>query len=124
MQEVIQHYLHHSSHPLVAVLDCSKDFDLAKWDTLFLRVLDREVPAVIVRALMFMCQEQYAWAKWGGKSLTGFQCLTARDKGAAVVLFCGRCIVILFLVVSESLELVVEWEDCTWDQFYIAMISS
>ena len=31
VQEVVQHYLQHGSHTLVAVLDHSKVFDLGKW---------------------------------------------------------------------------------------------
>ena len=65
VQEVVQHYLRHGSHPLVAVLDCSRAFDLARWSTLFSRVLAKGVPPVVVRALVFMYEEQNAWVQWG-----------------------------------------------------------
>ena len=39
VQEVIQHYLRNGSHPIIAVLDCSRPFDLARWDKMFQRLL-------------------------------------------------------------------------------------
>ena len=78
----VQHYLQHDSHPLVAVLDCSKAFDLAKWDTLFLRTLERKVPAVVVRALMFVYQEQFAWVQWGGQRSDMFSVTNGTRQGS------------------------------------------
>ena len=58
-------YLREGSHPLVAVLDCSKAFDLCKFDKLFRSVLDKGMPAIILRTLMYIYEEQYAWVRWG-----------------------------------------------------------
>ena len=64
--EVVQYYLRHGSHPLVAVLDCTKAFDLAKFFTMFDRILQRkDMPPIIVRVLMHMYNDQYIWARWG-----------------------------------------------------------
>ena len=66
VQEVIQQYLHAGSKPIAVVLDCSKAFDLARFDILFDRLLtDRRVPAVVVRVLAFSYQEQQGWVRWG-----------------------------------------------------------
>ena len=47
VQEVLQHYLRGGSKPIVVVLDCSKAFDMAKFDILFERLLtDRKMPGV------------------------------------------------------------------------------
>ena len=35
VQEVIQHYLRNGSHSIMAVLDCSKAFNLGRWDKMF-----------------------------------------------------------------------------------------
>ena len=50
-QEVLQHYLRQGSKPVAVVLDCTKAFDLAKFSILFRRLLDRGMPAVVVRVL-------------------------------------------------------------------------
>ena len=54
------------SKPVAVVLDCSKAFDLAKFDILFDRLLsDRKMPAIVVRVLAYSYQEQLAWVRCG-----------------------------------------------------------
>ena len=66
VQEVLQHYLQGGSRPIAVVLDCSKAFDLAKFDILFNRLLtDQRMPAIVVRVLAFSYQEQLVWVRWG-----------------------------------------------------------
>ena len=65
MQEVLQHFLHQGSRPVAVVLDCSKAFDLAKFDLLFTRLLDSGLPAIVVRVLAYSYGEQVAWIRWG-----------------------------------------------------------
>ena len=65
VQEVLQHYLRQGSKPVAVVLDCTKAFDLAKFDILFGRLLQRGLPAIVVRVLAFSYQEQVAWVRWG-----------------------------------------------------------
>ena len=63
---MLQHYLKAGSKPIAVVLDCSKAFDLAKFSTLFERLLtDRRVPAIVVRVLAYSYEEQLAWVRWG-----------------------------------------------------------
>ena len=58
VKEVVGHYLREGSHPLVVVLDCSKAFDLCKFDKLFTAILDKGMPPVIVRVLMYIYEER------------------------------------------------------------------
>ena len=46
-------------------MDCTKAFDLAKFDILFGRLLQHGLPAIVVRVLAFSYQEQVAWVRWG-----------------------------------------------------------
>ena len=46
------------------VLDCTKAFDLAKFDLLFHCLLDR-LPAVVVQVLCYCYETQQAWVRWG-----------------------------------------------------------
>ena len=64
VQEVLQHYLKQGSKPVLVVLDCTKAFDLARFDVLFGRLLDK-LPAVVVRVLVYSYKEQLAWVRWG-----------------------------------------------------------
>ena len=64
VQEVLQHYVRKGSKPIAVVLDCSRAFDLARFDKLFGRLLER-IPAIVVRALCYSYKEQLGWVKWG-----------------------------------------------------------
>ena len=72
VQEVVQHYLRSGSHPIIAVLDCSRAFAKAKWDLLFQRLLTR-LPAIVVRVLLYSYENQYAWARWGDAQSSQFR---------------------------------------------------
>ena len=55
--EVVQHLLRNGTNPIVTVLDCTKAFDLCKFSTLFTRILESGVPAIVVRCLMTMYED-------------------------------------------------------------------
>ena len=65
VHEVFQHYLRQGSRSVAVVLDCTKTFDLARFDILFGRLLDCTVPVIVVRVLAFSYKEQLAWVRWG-----------------------------------------------------------
>ena len=71
VQEVLQTYLRQGSRPVAVVLDCTKAFDLARFDILFGRLLDRSVPAIVVRVLAYSYSEQLAWVRWGRACTSG-----------------------------------------------------
>ena len=69
VSEVVQHYLQNGSNPIVTVLDCSKALDTCRFSTLFRRLLEKGVPPIVVRVMMAVYENQYAWVSWGkGKS--------------------------------------------------------
>ena len=45
---------------------CSKAFDKCKFNTLFSTLLEKQLPAIIIRALMFFYEEQLGWVRIGG----------------------------------------------------------
>ena len=71
MQEVLQHYLRQGSKPVAVVLDCTKAFDLAKYDIMFGRLLERGLPAIVVRVIAYSYAEQVAWVRWGCSCCSG-----------------------------------------------------
>ena len=91
--EVVQHFLRQGSHPKVTLLDCKAAFDTCKFDILFKRVLDKGVPAIVVRALMFSYQQQYAWVRWGQARSDIFPIRNGTSQGsiASPVLWAVYC---------------------------------
>ena len=63
VQEVLKNYLREGSRPVAVVLDCTKAFDLARFDILFGRLLDRSVPAIVVRVPAYSYSEQLAYVR-------------------------------------------------------------
>ena len=61
----MQHYLREGSKPVAVVLDYTKAFDLAKYDILLGRLLERGMPTIVVRVVAFSYTEQVAWVRWG-----------------------------------------------------------
>ena len=80
--EVVQHYLRNGSHPIVAVLDCSKAFDTCKFGTLFAKLLEKGVPPIVVRAMMTAYEDQYAWVSWGNAKSELFPILNGTRQGS------------------------------------------
>ena len=82
VQEVVGHFLREGSHPLVVVLDCSKAFDLCRFDKLFGSVLEKGMPPIIVRVLMYMYEEQFAWVRWGNARSARFLISNGTRQGS------------------------------------------
>ena len=55
------------------LLDCSKAFDKCRYDVLFEKLLSQGLPAIVVRALIFIYEEQAGWVKLAGKRSSEFQ---------------------------------------------------
>ena len=62
--EVVQHYFRHNTTVKAAWLDCSRAFDTCVFSILFTKILDRGVPAIIVRGLLAIYTQQRCWVKW------------------------------------------------------------
>jgi hypothetical protein len=82
VHEVIGHYLREGSNPICGLLDCSKAFDLAKWDKMFNLVLLRKIPAIVARAMIFTYQEQYVWCRWGNEKSDIFPIVNGTRQGS------------------------------------------
>ena len=52
VNEVTNHFLRNKTSPIITLLDCTKAFDTCKFSTLFQRLLDRGLPAIIVRVII------------------------------------------------------------------------
>ena len=82
--EVIQHMLRGGVNPIVTVLDCTKAFDKCKFSLLFQRLLDKGLPAIVVRVLAYIYMEQYGWVKWGDARSSQFTMSNGTRQGAVL----------------------------------------
>ena len=80
--EVVQHYLRNGTQPIVTVLDCSKAFDTCRFSTLFARLVDKGVPPIVVRTLIVVYEDQYAWVKWSGERSSVFPITKGTRQGS------------------------------------------
>ena len=72
--------LRNGSHPIVAVLDCSKAFDTCMFGTLFATLLEKGVHAIVVRVMMTVYEEQ--WVAWGKAKSAIFPILNGTIQGS------------------------------------------
>ena len=82
VQEVANHFLQLGSHPIITLLDCSKAFDTCQFSKLFTRLIERGMPAIIVRVIIFVYEEQYAWVKWGRAKSSIFTIVNGTRQGS------------------------------------------
>ena len=82
VSEVVNHYLQRGSNPIMTLLYCSKAFDTCKFSILFGKLLDRKVPPIVVRTLIVVYEEQYAWVKWGGARSSLFSITNGTRQGS------------------------------------------
>ena len=82
VSEVVNHYLQRGSNPIMTLLDCSKAFDTCKFNILFAKLLDRKVPPIVVRTLIVVYEDQYAWVKWGRARSCLFSIINGTRQGS------------------------------------------
>ena len=84
VSEVVQHLLRNGTNPTVTVLDCSKAFDLCKFSLLFKKLHDAGMPPIVIRVLMYMYEEQFAWVRWGTVKSSKFSIKNGTRQGAVL----------------------------------------
>lgn len=63
VSEVADFYQKRGTPIICVTLDCSKAFDKCRFDKLFEKLLARKVPAVVIRVLIYIYEEQTAHVK-------------------------------------------------------------
>ena len=58
------HFLRNGSNQILTLLDFTKLFDTCKFDVLFQKLLDRNLPPIVIGTLAVVYQEQYAWVSF------------------------------------------------------------
>ena len=82
--EVASYFLRKGTPCIVTLLDCTKAFDKCKFDILFGKLVERNVPVVVVRVLLFVYEEQQAWVKWGKARSRTFRIVNGTRQGSVL----------------------------------------
>ena len=56
--ETASHFLRQGTPVIATLLDCSKAFDMCHFSTLFQKLVDRGLPAIVIRVLACIYEEQ------------------------------------------------------------------
>ena len=59
-------------------------FDKYRYDVLFEKLLSQGLPAIVVRALIFIYEEQAGWVKLAGKRSSEFQLTNGTRQGSVL----------------------------------------
>ena len=84
VSEVTSQYIRSGTPVITTLLDCSKAFDKCKFVPLFEKLLERNVPSIIVRMLIFVYTQQEAWVKWGALTSEKFKISNGTRQGSVL----------------------------------------
>ena len=84
VMEVATHFVKRGTPCIVTLLDCTKAFDKCKFDILFKKLSDRNLPPVVIRVLIFVYEEQKAWVKWGKERSRSFGIVNGTRQGSVL----------------------------------------
>ena len=82
VSEVVNYFLQRGSNPIITLLDCSKAFDTCKFSILFNKLTGKKVSPIVLRTLIAVYEEQYAWVKWGGSRSSIFSISNGTRQGS------------------------------------------
>ena len=63
VREVADYFVQRGTPVIGVTLDCSKAFDKCLFDKLFEKLLDRHIPPIVIRALIYVYEEQEGCVK-------------------------------------------------------------
>ena len=84
VNEVTNFYMRRGTAVAGCLLDCSKAFDECRFDTLFEKLMTKNLPALVGRALVFICEEQAGWVKLAGKRSSDFRLTNGTRQGSVL----------------------------------------
>ena len=81
VMETVSHFLREGTNPILVALDMTMAFDKCRFDILFKRAATK-LPAVVVRALIYLYERQHAWVRWGDTASSTFGIQNSTRQGA------------------------------------------
>ena len=84
VMEVASYFLRRGTPCLVTVLDCSKAFDTCQFSVLFEKLHKKNLPAIVIRTLICVYEEQTAWVNWGNAKSAVFGIVNGTRQGSVL----------------------------------------
>ena len=84
VMEVASYYLRQGTPVITTLLDCSKAFDKCKFSTLFQKLIDRDLPPIVVRLLAYVYEEQEGCVVWNGIRSSSFKITNGTRQGSVL----------------------------------------
>ena len=84
VSEVARYYMNRGTAVSACLLDCSKAFDKCRFDLLFSKLIERDFPAILIRCIIFMYEEQTGCVKLGGQSSSSFRITNGTRQGSVL----------------------------------------
>ncbi len=119
LEVVVSHCIHEGSPVFATFLDASKAFDLVNYEILFQRLLDKTLPAHLVRLLMTWHKDQRMNVRWGKSVADGFSVSNGVRQGGVLSPILFRMYMDDILVQLKGLGV-----GCFWESHYAGALSS
>ena len=84
VMEVASYYLRQGSPVIATLLDCSKAFDKCVYSSLFTKLLEKEVPPIVIRVLVCVYEEQQGCVTWSGVRSSSFPIRNGTRQGSVL----------------------------------------
>ena len=84
VNEVTSYFMRRGTSVTACLLDCSKAIDKCRFDKPFDKLIAKGLPAVVVRVLVFVYEEQERWVKLGGKKSSSFRLTNGTRQGSVL----------------------------------------
>ena len=84
VMETASYFIRKKTPVIVTLLDCTMAFDKCRFDVLFEKLLERKLPPIVLRVLLYVYQEQYAWVKWGNEKSRRFRIQNGTRQGSVL----------------------------------------
>ena len=84
LMEIANYFIRKGSPCIITLLDCTKAFDKCRFDIIFRKLLKRKVPAIVIRAIIYVYEKQVAWIKWGDCRSRSFGVTNGSRQGSVL----------------------------------------
>jgi hypothetical protein len=84
VNEVSMHYVKAGTPIITTRLDCSKALDKCQFVPLVQKLLNRNLPPIVVRILIYAYREHESWVKWGPLRFEIFSILNGSQQGSVL----------------------------------------
>jgi hypothetical protein len=83
-REVISYYKNKGSEVQACLLDCSKAFDKIRYDILFQKLLEKGIPPIIIRFILYNYTNSQVRVRWNGAESNSFTVCNGVRQGAVL----------------------------------------